>query len=222
MALPNIRASNEVKEAQRMERLKTFASAYVVMLKVTKTKREAKKAAGEVIGIKNDHTLNSYMKDPYVVAQVKNHLETVSKKYAKQADDVLDELSLIAYSDPAEYFEDHEEGIKLKKIFEMDPRARRNIKKIKHSQVIHSIPNGDNEPIKAVENSYEYEFYDKVKALQLLAQYHQLINRKAEGENNSNVEKIRFYLPHNGRNPVDNLIEDAEFTAIEQEKSGLL
>lgn len=121
--------------------------------------------------------------------------------YNKGADDILKEVALIAFSDPADLFidivdkEGKKGGIALKNIFEMGP-SRRTIKEIKHHQVVHYDKDGEKD---WVENTYEYRLHDKVQTLKILAEYHKIINNRSEGGSGGETVQPLLYLPDNGR-----------------------
>ena len=128
------------------------------------------------------------------------------RKYNKTADDVLNEIAVMAFADPAEMFDkEPNNGIKLKNIFEMGP-IRRAIRKIKHKQRITVVDPKKEDSPQLVENDYEYELWDKVAANKILAQHHNII----EGQGGDVIVPL-VLLPDNAR--------DAEFEVIE-DKNG--
>lgn len=126
--------------------------------------------------------------------QAKGFLANLLVKPTRTAERVLDELELLAFSDPANYFEDDEkEGLQLKMLHKMDA-CRRSIKKIKHTKSETII--GDE---RYVENKYEYELWDKVKALERLGEYFKLFNDRRADDSDNPDNRPRVYLPDNGK-----------------------
>lgn len=128
-----------------------------------------------------------------------NKIDTALQVYNKKADDVLQEIALIAFSDPADMFvRSGPDGIAMKNILDMGPE-RRAIKKIKHTQRIVDIggtPDENGEKPKLIENIYEYETWSKPDALKVLAQHHKIIS---DEQNNNTVVLPLLYLPNNKR-----------------------
>lgn len=124
---------------------------------------------------------------------IQGRINKVLEKYRWKADDVLNEIALIAMSDIAYYFIKTENGLILKDIHELGPE-RRAIKKIKHTKTI--TGEGDK---KTVTNNYEFELWSKEKMLQILAQYHNLLGENPEGDK-SQIPAAIVYVPDDGRN----------------------
>jgi len=85
------------------------------------------------------------------------------------------------------------DGIRIKHLHDMG-KERRAIKTIKHK---HRIIRSRGSDTVIEEHEYEYEVWDKMTALKLLAEYHRIIGgRKAEeGDGES---RVLVYLPDNG------------------------
>lgn len=90
---------------------------------------------------------------------------------------VLEELTLLATTDIADFLDiDTEGGIKVKTFAEMPKGASRAIRKIKEKRVIRQTP-GDS-PDMILESTFEFELWDKPKSLDLLGQHHSLYQQK--------------------------------------------
>ncbi len=115
---------------------------------------------------------------------------------------VLKELELIGFFDIKDLFE-HGSGpntgkntIKMKSILEMGHQSRA-IKKIKHEQKTCFGADGE---VVAVVDRYEYELWDKLKALELLGSNVRLFDPKEDDSKRDLSEVLpRIYLPDNGK-----------------------
>jgi hypothetical protein len=158
--------------------------------------------------IQAGYPVNRARKEWYKLSKTKKAKDFLSKKindalklYNKNADDVLQEIALIAFSDPGNLFiKADKSGVALKNILEMGPE-RRAIKKIKHTQRITDLgkSNGEGDAPKLVENVYEYEMWSKPDALKVLAEHHKIIGAQNNGGGNTVILPL-LYLPDNGRN----------------------
>lgn len=124
------------------------------------------------------------------------------KSISKSGQDVLRELELIGFFDIKDLFEygtgqnTGPDSIKMKNILEMGKESR-NIKKIKHEQK--SVFGADGE-IVAVVDKYEYELWDKMKALEMLGNNLRLFDHDQARQDKDNKELLpRIYLPDNGK-----------------------
>lgn len=121
---------------------------------------------------------------------------------------VLKELELIGFFDIKDLFEHGtgsntgENTIKMKNVMEMGYQSRA-IKKIKHEQ--RSVYGADGE-IVAVVDKYEYELWDKLKALEMLGNNLRLFDPDQARDNKDNRELLpRIYLPDNGKGGQTNI-----------------
>ena len=144
---------------------------------------------------------------PVAKKYLESKLNTALKKYNHTSDDVLAELAVITFFDPADIFvETENKSVVLKNIFEMQPTARRAIKKIKHKQTVRRDKNGEE---LGIENEYEYDFYNKVDAAKILAEYHKIIKSPEKAlDPNKEIRRALIYLPNDNRNDV----VDGDFT----------
>lgn len=129
------------------------------------------------------------------------------KSISKSGQDVLRELELIGFFDIKDLFE-HGSGpntgentIRMKNVLEMGDRSR-NIKKIKHEQ--RTVYGADGEVV-AVVDKYEYELWDKLKALEMLGNNLRLFDQD-QARDRDNTELLpRIYLPDNGKGGQTNI-----------------
>jgi hypothetical protein len=185
------KASLERKEA----RLKAFANAYLVLM-VKYSPEKATIEAGKILNV-GKNAAYTMLKNPVVTEILKTKIEATLLKYKKSPDDVLHEAAVIAFSDPADFFEKDSDGsLKIKDLHSM-PECRRAIKSIKHKRKITTF--GDNSENRTVEDDYEYEMWSKTDMIKALMMYHKLINAKQnEGSNDNGEANVVIYLPDNG------------------------
>lgn len=136
---------------------------------------------------------------------VKNFTE---KAMTKTGTDIIKELELVGFFDIKDLFEHGtgsntgENSIKMKNVLEMGDRSR-NIKKIKHEQK--TVFGADGEVV-AVVDKYEYELWDKLKALELLGNALRLFTPDQSEKDKDNKELLpRIYLPDNGKGGQTNI-----------------
>jgi hypothetical protein len=129
------------------------------------------------------------------------------KSISKSGQDVLRELELIGFFDIKDLFEygtgsnTGENSIKMKNVLEMGKESR-NIKKIKHEQ--RTVYGADGEVV-AVVDKYEYELWDKMKALEMLGNNLRLFDQD-QARDKDNTELLpRIYLPDNGKGGQTNI-----------------
>ena len=91
------------------------------------------------------------------------------------ADQVLEELARIGFTDMSDFVEIDEGGaIRAFPLDALPEGKSRIIKKVKEKRVIKSTAEGD----QVLDSTYEFELCDKVKALELLARHLGLLNDK--------------------------------------------
>lgn len=130
------------------------------------------------------------------------------KALTKGGKDIIKELELVGFFDIKDLFEygtgtnTGENTIKMKNVLEMGDRSR-NIKKIKHTQRTCFSADGE---VVAVVDTYEYELWDKLKALELLGNALRLFD-PAEDNSKENLKELlpRIYLPDNGKGSQTNI-----------------
>ncbi|MBE3088083.1 MAG: terminase small subunit [Chloroflexi bacterium] len=155
-------------------------------------------------------TAEDWIKHPIVRSEIAKRIDSANKRAGGTVNQLLDEVCLVAYSDIANYFEkDGIDGLKLKQLHEMGPE-RRAIKTIKHDQTIRTIGEGEG-AIREVNNKYEYQMWDKMKAVDILAEFHKVIRGGSEGNNEKPT--VMLVLPNNNRKQI--MAEEAEFTEVE-------
>jgi hypothetical protein len=191
------------------ERMENFASTFCIAYAKNVKKCKAIEIAARSIGL-NARQGQHWIRQKLVKQSIERRLKAVAVKYGKTADDVLDELVSIGFSRIGDYFDQDQEGtLKLKQLKDMGDKDKA-IKKIKHDQDIKEIGGEDN-PIKVTTNHYEYELYDKLGALKVLAEFHKIIG-KGEG-GGGQKPSIVLMLPDNGARPKQ-LPTYAEFEEI--------
>ncbi len=122
--------------------------------------------------------------------------EKALKKYAKSADDVLDEVACLAFSDIKNYFNEDANGtITLKTLSEMGKESRA-IRKIKHRK--RDVFNSDGNLVATI-NDYEYELHPKMNALDLLALHHSVVGKDRGGQEGQQLALPQIILPDNGK-----------------------
>lgn len=171
--------------------------------------------ASKKMGISHD-TGEMWIKHPIVRAEIARRIEQANKKVGGTVDQLLEEVCLIAYSDIANYFEkDGVDGLKLKQLHEMGPE-RRAIKTIKHDQTIRTIGEGEG-AIREVSNKYEYQMWNKMDAIDILAEFHKVIRGKGEGSGEKPT--VMLVLPDNSGQKQINGAVDAEFSEVEEDEN---
>jgi hypothetical protein len=134
------------------------------------------------------------LKKPDVAAAIKQHIEKDIAKYRGQADDVLHELSSVANVNMADYFTDEGKLIEVKGNREKFKAVKRlNIKEMVVRDKLSGAEIG-------LERHITIELWDKVHALDTLAQVHKLIksaDSPATGVQGQGPQ-VHVYLPDNG------------------------
>lgn len=142
-------------------------------------------------GLQGSKLLQHELAQTFIQERSKKALE----KYSKNADNVLNELVLMAFSDIGNYFYRDDNGsVIMKDILQMGAE-RRAIKKIKHKQHIVKMEDGQ----EVVTNEYEYELWDKKGSLELLGKYHKLFVDSLQPQQDGNAKGPVVYLPDNGK-----------------------
>jgi hypothetical protein len=121
----------------------------------------------------------------------------------RSSDDILKEITLVGFSDIADYFDVSDTGdMRLKTLAEMGNKSRA-IKKMKHTRRDFYAGDGT---LLSTENKYEYELHSKMEALTLLGNNKRLFDAKEAGKTDSKELLPRIYLPDNGKGPTKLLI----------------
>jgi phage terminase small subunit len=115
---------------------------------------------------------------PEVKAAVAVKIEKRLTKADITADRTILEIARIAYLDPAEFFypAEHEQAGKLRPITDLEEDVRRCIHSIEWAQANLDKTDGK----KSAEWLHKHKFYDKVKALELLAKHFALLKDVVE------------------------------------------
>lgn len=205
----NRRVLDPLDEDLRKRRVETFAAAYLAQAaknpgRVGKVNHTALEHACKAIGQKPEDAIGRPRMSlgPHTVrlgdGDVKQAMAAVvarlGVKYARTAQDTLEEIAIVGHSDIRNYFdEDEKGGIHLKRLHGMGKESRA-IKTIKHKHhIFHHKAADTTEEV----HEYEYEFWDKLTALRILAEYHKIINSPAHNQDNSR-ERVIVILPSNG------------------------
>lgn len=167
--------------------------------------------ASKAMGISHD-TGEKWIQHPVVRAEIKRRMQQAADKVGGTAEKLLEEICRIAYSDIADYFDkDGVDGLKLKPLHDMGVE-RRAIKTIKHDQTIRTIGEGEG-AIREVTNRYEYQMWDKLKAIDILAQFHKIINGGDGG--GGHRPTVMLVLPDNsGKQHISGAV-DADFSEVD-------
>lgn len=104
-----------------------------------------------------------------------------------QGKDVIEEFALIAFSDIKDYIEISEGGEITAKTFLEMKGASRAIRSVKEKRVIRESRDGSEDQI--IDSTFEFQLWDKNKALDGLARHHSLFNDKLKVEVSA-VEKL--------------------------------
>ena len=97
-----------------------------------------------------------------------------------QGRDVINEFALLAFSDIKNYLEIAEGGEITAKTFTDMKGASRAIKSVKEKRVIRESNDGSDSQI--IDSTFEFQLWDKNKALDGLARHHSLFNDKLKVE----------------------------------------
>jgi response regulator RpfG family c-di-GMP phosphodiesterase len=107
--------------------------------------------------------VNKYIKKPFIQKLIAKKLKELCKKNNTTSDDVIKEVTNVAMSDIKNYIEIKEDKTHVKTLEEMGDFSR-CIKNIRITERIIS----QEETSKVIERNITLEFYDKLKALELL------------------------------------------------------
>ena len=181
-------------DTRLQEAMKTFAAAYCLyLLKKPKSKEDVRRKAAERVGISH-HTALTWLAHPIVRQEIARLVREAEYEAGLTPQRVLRELAIIASSTIGDYFDpDGVDGIKLKPIHELS-YAGAAVRKIKHTRKTITTGVGENAKT-VVENYYEYELWDKMRALELLAQFHKLIKG---GDQGLEGPRVILQIPING------------------------
>ncbi|MFZ4436797.1 MAG: terminase small subunit [Syntrophales bacterium] len=149
-----------------------FVTEYLVDLNATQA---AIRAGYSVRTARKIATEN--LSKPVIKVAIDAAIEARKARITFTADQVLEELALVGFSDMADFVEIDEGG--AVRAYPLDSLAKgksRIIRKVKEKRVIKSTAEGD----QVLDSTYEFELCDKVKSLELLARHLGLLHDKTE------------------------------------------
>lgn len=115
---------------------------------------------------------------PKVRIRIEELKRELSDKAAMSAENVIKELSLVAQTDIAEFMELDEDGnLRFKNFPNMKPGQSRCIKKIRQKKITRYAKDENGQPVRDDEVVIELELWDKLRALDLIGNYHSLWNQ---------------------------------------------
>jgi phage terminase small subunit len=100
-----------------------------------------------------------------VQAAVRDYEENLATRFLATKERVLKELSLSAFSDIDNYFD---ENWKVKNLKDLTPQISRAIKKLKITRIVSRPTRGENKDVEFITENVEFELHDKTSALQLM------------------------------------------------------
>ncbi len=113
---------------------------------------------------------------PNIQSAIQDEMDKRAKRLELDADSILREITRIAYVDIADYVAVEDGIVKLNYFKDMPEGATRVIKRIKQKKTTRLTENGQ-----TVEDStLEYEFHDKLKALELACKHLGLLEGKKD------------------------------------------
>jgi len=168
-----------------------FVKEYIIDLNATQAAIRAKYSK---------KTANEQASRLLAKVSIQKAIQREKKKREKRTeitqDKVLKELGLIGFSDPADVLEIEEGGLIIAKKFDDMPKDKRRVLKgVKEDRVIRETPDGKQ---MVVHDKIRYEFWDKIKALELLGRHLAMFtdNVKHSGE----IKHAVFLMPRPKRN----------------------
>jgi len=200
------------------DKIRTAALAYIEIRGGCKAVgRAIFRQVGAIFGVSED-TARRWLEHPVAKAVIAERLAAVEAKIGARADRILEELMQIAYSDIKDYFVERnvtENGdnvtsvtcdggdaalrygqpdVELKAPTRMGKESRA-VRRIKHQKIKRTVGRGESQKVE-YENRYEYELWDKLGALRMLAEIKRLAlpGDKSPGGGNN----VYIYLPDNG------------------------
>ncbi|HBL23922.1 MAG TPA: terminase small subunit [Deltaproteobacteria bacterium] len=124
-----------------------------------------------------------HLHKPHIRAAIDAEIEKQKARITFTADQVLEELARVGFSDMKDFIKIDESGlvqaIPLETLAEGKSRI---IKKVKEKRVIRSTKGSDDNPDgdQILDATFEFELCDKVKSLELLARHLGLLHDKTE------------------------------------------
>ena len=165
------------------DRKRKFAREYVVDLNATQAAIRAGYSARTA-----NRLATRLLSDDGIRSLLAQHAKRALAKTELAAGEVVERLSWIGDSDPADFFET---GGQLRSIHELPERARKAISSIE--VVRRNLESGDGE----MEYVYKIKWWDKNKALDLLAKYHKLVSDQPDvNVSGQNVQIVVQFPDH--------------------------
>jgi phage terminase small subunit len=118
------------------------------------------------------------LRKPEIQAQIKLEIKLRQERTGKTADDVLNEIELLAFSDLSDYLTIDEAGsVVMKMLQEMEGIKSRAIRSITEDRVIKTTPGKEDKPDSeiTVHDKLKYTLHSKERMLELLAKHHGLV-----------------------------------------------
>jgi phage terminase small subunit len=133
------------------------------------------------------------LKKPEIQARIKELTEGQLESYGIKAKDVIRELAIIGFNDLSKAVDWDNKKATLRTPADLGEKCR----------AIQSIEiDDDMKGDEVVGRKYKIKFYEKTKALELLARHMRLLNDKLDVTSGGKpLEGPTLYLPDNGRNP---------------------
>ena len=123
------------------------------------------------------------LRKPQIKSAIQVAMEARAKATEITAEKVLREIALVAFQNMADFCHVDESGmVQPYPLDTLQDGASRVIKKVREKRVIRTVkgtkgrPDGD----QILDSTYEFELYDKVKSLELLARHLGLLHDKTE------------------------------------------
>ena len=136
---------------------------------------------------------NELLGKPHIQSVISEEIAKQAKRLEIKADDILRELLRIAMSDIGEAFDDMGQ---MKPLKEIPEDVRRAISFIE----VHEIFDGRGDDKMAIGLAKKIKFWDKTKALEMLAKHLKLLTDKVEVQGSVEAKpQIILSLPTNGR-----------------------
>jgi len=161
-------------------RQKTFVQEYLVDLNAT----QAAIRAGYSTKTARDMGCENLTK-PNIQKAIAEAIASRAAKNGMDADATMREIALLASSDMADYVRVDEGGaVQVIPLDQLPEGKTKAIRKLKERRVIKSTTEGD----QVMESTLEFELYDKLKGLELLARHHSLLHDKQEIDLNATIK----------------------------------
>lgn len=161
-------------------RQKLFVQEYLIDLNATQAAIRAgySEKTARFIGAEN-------LTKPNIQAAISKAISSRAAKNEMDADATIREIALLASSDMADYVRVDEAGaVTVIPLDQLPEGKSKAIRKLKERRIIKSTAEGD----QVMESTLEFELYDKLKGLELLARHHSLLHDKQEIDLNATIK----------------------------------